>query len=420
MESTMNLIDLGYSLDLRPVGDDTDKFIQELMADALKVGGDITVWEYPSGDIYNGWVIPSSWKVNWAIIYSRGCSWAPIWARNHPLSVWGYSESFVGELEFCELEKHIFTCADLPEAVPYHWKRYYSPEACSWGFSLPYEVYQTLFKERESDYYSVSLETEFTPGSLKVLEWTLPGKLDDTIILNAHCCHPKQANDDLSGCQVVWDTMKFLAEKPRRYTYKALICPELLGPIFWLREQWSSYLKAAILLKAVGNNALLRVQSSFCGNSDIDRMASTMNLVTKPFRTLYGNDEIALEAPGYEIPTTTFTRYPFHGYHTSIDTPEFINPKRIKETQSCLQELLENIERNRLVTSGCLGVHRLSHLGLYREPEDDEHGLMSGLQRDSVGGMDILSLAEKYRLGFRHVADYVEEAARHDIVHLGR
>ena len=417
----MNLIDLGYSLDLRPVGPDTDKFLQELMTDALKVGGDVTVWEYPSGDVHNGWVIPSAWQVHWATLSLRGNSWIDAWeAGDNPLSVWGYSESFRGTMCGGELKDHISTRADLPDAVPYHWKRYYSPEACFWGFSIPHKVYKVLFDIPEEHYFYVSLETEFTPSSLKVLEWTLPGKLDDTIILNAHCCHPKQANDDLSGCQVVWDTMKLLAERPHRYTYKALICAELLGPIFWLREQWSPYLKAAILLKAVGNKGTLGVQTSFGGCSDIDRMASIMKLWTHPFRTLYGNDEIAFEAPGCEIPTTTLTRYPFREYHTSLDTPESLNTGKIKETQFYLQEILQNNERNHLVTSGCKGVHRLSHLGLYREPEDAQHGLMSGLQRDSVGGVDILSLAEKYDLGFRAVADYVEEAARHDIVRLGR
>ena len=34
---------------------------------------------------------------------------------------------------------------------------------------------------------------------MKVLEYTLPGSSSETIIINAHNCHPFQANDDISG-----------------------------------------------------------------------------------------------------------------------------------------------------------------------------------------------------------------------------
>ena len=39
-------------------------------------------------------------------------------------------------------------------------------------------------------------------SEMKVLEYTLKGKNKETIIFNAHNCHPFQANDDISGCAV--------------------------------------------------------------------------------------------------------------------------------------------------------------------------------------------------------------------------
>ena len=48
---------------------------------------------------------------------------------------------------------------------------------------------------------------------MKILEYTLKGKNKETIIINAHNCHPYQANDDISGCAVGIALLKNLKNK---------------------------------------------------------------------------------------------------------------------------------------------------------------------------------------------------------------
>ena len=50
--------------------------------------------------------------------------------------------------------------------------------------------------------YQVNLKTESKKSFMRVMDYTLKGKSKETIIINAHNCHPFQANDDISGCAV--------------------------------------------------------------------------------------------------------------------------------------------------------------------------------------------------------------------------
>ena len=58
------------------------------------------------------------------------------------------------------------------------------------------------------------------------------GKSKNTVIINAHNCHPFQANDDMSGCAVAILIFKELKKfKNLYYTYRLLISPELTGNV---------------------------------------------------------------------------------------------------------------------------------------------------------------------------------------------
>ena len=58
-----------------------------------------------------------------------------------------------------------------------------------------------LNKIKENSYF-IDIETKTEKSKMKVLEYTLKGRNKETIIINAHNCHPYQANDDISGCAV--------------------------------------------------------------------------------------------------------------------------------------------------------------------------------------------------------------------------
>ena len=66
------------------------------------------------------------------------------------------------------------------------------------------------------------------------------------------------------------------------------------------------------------------MQKSYVGNSLLDRAGiaavkeENKDIEVYGFREFYGNDETVFDAYGIEIPTITFTRYPFNEYHTHL------------------------------------------------------------------------------------------------------
>ena len=119
----------------------------------------------------------------------------------------------------------------------------------------------------------------------------------------------------------------------------------MYGPIFWLNKINKSKIKNldySILLKSVGNNNSIKLQHSVTKNTEIDNLAlralrnSKEKYMTGNFRTVYGNDEIVFDSPGYNIHTISLTRSPFPEYHTDLDTPKIISEKSLPITFSML------------------------------------------------------------------------------------
>jgi aminopeptidase-like protein len=265
---------------------------------------------------------------------------------------------------------------------------------------------------------------------MKVLDYELPGDSPKTILFNAHNCHPYQANDDLSGCVVGMDVMRRLAALPkRRYSYRLVIAPELIGTVFWLDSlgEAARDLSYAVMLKAVGAGGALRLQESFTGESTIDRAAHHVFALrwgayeSGPFRTIYGNDETVFEAPGYEIPSVSLTRWPFAGYHTDRDTPDRLSERILQETADVATEICLALERNVRLERRFQGLVSLSHprYGLYKPAPAPgvERGaytdtmakwnlLMNCLPRYLDGQTGLLDVARRFGLPLDEVHEY--------------
>ena len=92
----------------------------------------IELHEVPSGKkLSGGWVVQKEWKVNHA--YLIGPSGSKILDIKDNLSyLLNYSNKFSGTISLEELDKHLFSRPDLPEAIPYV-TSYYKDR---WGFLL--------------------------------------------------------------------------------------------------------------------------------------------------------------------------------------------------------------------------------------------------------------------------------------------
>ncbi len=379
--------------------------------------------EFDSGRELNGWVISPAWSVakaeirkNGRLIYDGAAS---------PLGVIAQSPSFNGRVNLEELKKHLFHSDENPDAIVYHWTRLYRPDDKTWGFCVP----KRLFDRLEPGEYEVALDTRTKPATMKVLDAFLPGLSRKTLLFHAHNCHPYQANDDISGVAVGIELMRRLQGLPeRRFSYRLVVSPELIGSVFWLDSLGDSAQDIAysMMLKSVGNDAPLRLQESFTGDNVIDRAAHHVFRCrygaydSGPFRTIHGADETVFEAPPYSIPSVSLTRWPFAGYHTDQDTPDKLLEERLQDTLDAAFEICLTLERNVCLERRFDGLVSLSRYGLYKAAPGIERGddsetvqrwnlLMNCLPRYLDGKTGLLDVAERYRLPLSEVHAYAME-----------
>jgi aminopeptidase-like protein len=382
------------------------------------------VFAYESGRELNGWVIPPECVVERALIRRDGRVVLDNTAR--PLGVLAQSDSFVGRLSLEQLKPHLHTVASDPAAVPYHWSRLYRPREAMWGFCVSQREVDAL---TPGD-YDVELVTRQRPATMKVLWYRLPGASRDTILFDAHNCHPYQANDDVSGIAVGIEIMRRLGQMPRRrLSYALMVAPELFGPMFWLdglAPDELAALKGSVMLKSVGNDAPLRLQQSFGGDDALDRAAHNVfrtrygRYDSGEFRAIYGNDETVFEAPPFSIPSISLTRWPFPEYHTDQDTPQRLHESRLEDTVEAGVEICRALEMNVRLENAARGLVCLSSHGLYKSVPsvgaggvdyNSEAGrwnrLMNLLPRLLDGRTGLLEIAERFQLPVQAVHEYV-------------
>lgn len=404
------------------VSSDSDRAIE-----AYKNELPFSVLEVPSGTELNGWLVPNNWRVVRAHILYEGRLIHD--GAASPLGVGVLSPSFRGRLSRAALCEHLFFSEDCPTALPYHWVNLYRPAQKTWAFCVTKDFYDNL-PEGE---FEVDLVTEEFPGTMKVLDFLLPGESNETILLNGHNCHPWQANDDLSGCAVAIHVLQELRKWPRRkYSYRVVIGPELIGTVHWLDhyDMRAQPITGAIMLKSVGNQHPLKLQHSFDGQTQLDKAALSVltshlgSFESGPFRTIYGNDETVFDSPGFEIPSISLTRFPFAEYHTDADTPELLSERALQQTSQIVLDIIRALENNLILRFTARGLVALSHprYQLYRAapaPGLDREAyldisrkwnlLMNCLPRELNGRHSAIDLAHKYDLPVLEVCEYLEQ-----------
>lgn len=385
-----------------------------------------TVHEFASGDEVNGWVVPQKWECQKALIwqqYGNGENELVYDGNAHPLGVCAYSNPWVGGIGGAELKKHLFYSNDYNDALIYHCDWWYKPWARDWGFSVTKNFYNSI-NDRAA--FHVELRTTLEPGTMKVIEYVLPGKSTDSILLNANNCHPGCANDDLSGCVVGIQVMRWLAEqKERRYTYRLLIAPEHYGSIFYLHRFGKNGIKWALFLESLGSNGPLNLQRSFLGDSMMDRALRMGVKETSAFRQIVGNDETCWEAQGYAIPCPSLSRCPFKEYHTDKDNAWLMSEESLYEAAKTVLNAINILEGEmitRTLTAGLVCLSNPKH-DLYKpmlDPSIPDRRTITVEQRRWNHLMDcipryfdsetlVMDIAERHQLPWWKVYLYIKD-----------
>ncbi len=415
----------------------------DLVVARLRRELDFDVHEFAAGLEMNGWIIPWKWECEKAEV--RDAFGKLVWDGNSsPLGVAMYSEPFTGGVSGKTLREHVFFTdkEGYENEVVYHTDYFYKPHTRTWGLCAPKRIVDSI---RDDEMYAVDLRTTFTPGTMKVAEYVLPGQTDESICLLAHIDHPGLSNDDLAGVAVGIEVMRELAKVPdRRYTYRLLCSPEHFGPIFYVSRFITSpfakvNIKQALFLESLGSEGPLALQHSFTGKARIDlallnALRGTQHY-TGAFRTIVGNCETVMEANGVEIPCPSLSRVPFDQYHTTADCPSLMREDKLAEAVRVVVAALLNIDRDCTAVAKTRGLVCLSNpkydlYCAYFDPSIPDrrtisadmarwNALMNALPRFFDGRTTALEIAERFGLPFQAVRDYLDAWQERGLVTLG-
>ena len=327
----------------------------------------LKIHEVPTGTKVFDWTIPQEWNLRDAyIIDPHGNKIADFKKCN--LHIVGYSVPIDRTLTLDELQEHLYSLPDQPEAIPYI-TSYYKER---WGFCI---AHNERLKLKEGIYH-VFIDSELKDGYLTYGEFILPGEINKEVFLSTYVCHPSMANNELSGPVVAAFIGKWLASQPRRYTYRIIFIPETIGSITYLSRHLQELKQNMIVgfnISCVGDERAYSYVASRYENTFADKVASNVLSFEHPDSIKYsfldrGSDERQYCSPGVDLPLVTLSRskygtYP--EYHTSLDNLDIVTATGLRGGYELIKDCINVIENNRTYRVICFGEPQLGKRGLY-------------------------------------------------------
>jgi len=366
----MELIERLYPLPRSMTGNGVRKTL-EILSDWIP----LEITEVPTGTAILDWTVPKEWNINEAWIKAPDGTKIVDYADSN-LHVVSYSAPIHDHLPLSELQRHLHSLPENPEAVPYR-TGYFDD---SWGFCLA----DSLRSRLTDGTYEVCIDASLGNGSLTYGEFFIPGRTDREIVLSAHTCHPSLVNDNLTGI-VVAAAMghRLLGTDPGRYGLRIIFAPATVGSIAWLARNTDAVerVHAGLTLVCLGDNAPLTYKRTVFGDAQIDRVASHVVSTTPiPGTTIdffpYGYDERQYNSPGFRIPFGSLMRSrhgTFPEYHTSQDTPGFVDAAQLTDALDAVVRIVDRLQTDR----------RFKNLSPNGEPQLGRRGLYSAVQNAS-------------------------------------
>ena len=330
----------------------------------------------PTGTQVFDWEVPPEWHLKSARLTGpQGETIADADVLN--LHVLNYSEPVDKVLSLAELENHLHSIPDLPEAVPYvtsYYKR-------RWGFCIADTVRRAL---KPGNYHAV-IDSAFVRGGVPVADSLLPGESVREIMLTSYLCHPSLANNELSGPLVLLGLYHRLKAWPRRrFTYRFVLNPETIGSLCYLHlngEALRKNLHAGLVLTCLGGPETLSYKKSRRGTSILDRLveaeAEKRQIRIRKFDPRGGSDERQYCSPGFNLPVGQMARsiydaYP--GYHNSLDNKPFMSIEALVDSINQIEALLKTTE-----IADCF-----ANQSPYGEPQLGKRGLYPNLNSAAI------------------------------------
>jgi aminopeptidase-like protein len=382
----------------------------------------LQIHEVPSGTKAFDWTVPDEWNIRDAWVEGPDGTKIVDFAR-HNLHVVGYSEPVDLKLPLEDLEAHLYSLPEQPNAIPYvtsYYKR-------GWGFCLPHQQRERL----KLGYYRAFIDSTLAPGHLTYGQLLIPGREEREVFLSTYICHPSMANNELSGPVVATWLAKWLGERPRRFTYRFVFIPETIGSIVYLsihHEHLRKKVVAGFNISCVGDERAYSYLPSRNGSTLADRVAChALDHIAPGYRKFTfldrGSDERQYCAPGIDLPVCSLMRskygeYP--EYHTSLDDLVLVTPQGLAGGLEALRRSIFCLEANDFYRATFACEPQLGKRGLYpnistRNSARHVANMMHVLAY-ADGTRDLLDIAEIIGVPLWHLTDIVASLSEHDLI----
>jgi aminopeptidase-like protein len=383
----------------------------------------LKVFEVPSGTKVFDWVVPKEWNIRDAFVLDpRGRKIIDFKKSN--LHVLGYAVPVDGALPLSELQEHLYSLEDQPDAIPWVTSVYEE----RWGFCLSHNE-RTQLKEGT---YRVFIDSELKEGFLSYGELIIPGASTKEVFISTYICHPSMANNELSGPVLATMLAKWIASEPREYTYRIIFIPETIGSITYLSrnlELMKRNIVAGFNLTCVGDERAYSYLPSRNGSTLADKVALNVLRFKHPDFRQYsfldrGSDERQYCSPGVDLPVVSLmrTKYrDFSEYHTSLDNLELVTPAGLEGSFDVHKDCIDLLERNRVYKISCLGEPQLGRRGLYPTiATRDSHRQVTDMLNFITyadGTNDLIDISNIIQVSVRNLYPIIEKLIAADLLH---